>query len=72
MFTITTFNTLKKAFSSFWYAHSETSRLWSKNLDGDYEGFLGATKEMCSMNLDEVVGAKLFKTLKIFFIFFLI
>ena len=42
------------AFSSFWYALSETSRLWNTSFDGDFKGFSQATKDMCLMNIDEV------------------
>ena len=42
------------AFSSFWYALSETSRLWNTSFHGDIKGFSKATKDMCLMNIDEV------------------
>jgi hypothetical protein len=42
------------AISSFWYAITESSKLWGKKLDGDFDSFSQITKEVCSLSLEEV------------------
>jgi hypothetical protein len=42
------------AISSFWYAIKESSRLWNKELDGDFDTFNSITQQVCSMSMNQV------------------